>query len=798
MNEVHPIDQLPFYVAGTLTEDERDRVERHLAKCVQCSASVDEWRRLREVVRLKAARRVRHLPRFQNSSSYSPDKNGAKMTTYTPSRPNITFAATLALFMLLISLLVVRWMPTPYSPFYTTQVNFDTLEPITVDNANQLRQVGEVGKGFIYNAVWSPDSTTLALATATGVYLNDVQLNETPLGGYRRSVINLDYSADGEEMAVQLSDGIEIWDADTGEVLKRFDLRTIGILDFSPDGSLLVVVRCDEYHPNYVDVCERSTVGLIEVESGEFIRITEVFRTVAAAFSPDGERLAIHRYTRDEYNLLQVWVIEDLLNGQRQRLDLLRREDSFRGFIASQLQFSRDGILLGASFGNTLRIWDMESGKEQLPIIHTHYKERFEFIADGNTIRYIDNDNANYRLNVSSFDNEPISSSVLGTEVPHQHKRFRFSTNGDYLSGIGNSGRVEIWEASEQPQLLASTDRYSGHIDSNAVFSYDDTLIAFYNSGVEVWDYMDETRLVKVPWNQARGNSVSFASDDTLYYIQNDLDSDSYNFQLGIWQRGGEVVSETFPYDRPAALRKLFVTAEGDMVGLVERSVSDEFTLVRRNVGGTYSDAVILMPADGDNEIAEDGYYPEYAQLSDDGKVLAITRCVAPDSNAGCREGGIALFDAETGAELLEIQNNYGIASLLRPVLHFANERYLLAASGCVDENIIQRRGHSSVECLASQVTVWDVTDVVNGEAESAEVVFSKDMSVTGWGMVDISPDGKLIAATTPDVTIYSIESGEALMTLPREQWVESLTFNPDGTLLAVGTQGMVKLWGVE
>ncbi len=55
-------DQIPFYVAGTLTKADATRLERHFASCGECRRSLDEWQRIATAVRAEAASQLRGLP----------------------------------------------------------------------------------------------------------------------------------------------------------------------------------------------------------------------------------------------------------------------------------------------------------------------------------------------------------------------------------------------------------------------------------------------------------------------------------------------------------------------------------------------------------------------------------------------------------------------------------------------------------------------------------------------------------------------------------------------------------------
>ncbi|HYN87866.1 MAG TPA: zf-HC2 domain-containing protein, partial [Ardenticatenaceae bacterium] len=54
--------QLPFYVAGTLSDSARRAVESHLDGCQTCRVELREWRVVAAAVRAEAAARATALP----------------------------------------------------------------------------------------------------------------------------------------------------------------------------------------------------------------------------------------------------------------------------------------------------------------------------------------------------------------------------------------------------------------------------------------------------------------------------------------------------------------------------------------------------------------------------------------------------------------------------------------------------------------------------------------------------------------------------------------------------------------
>ena len=94
----------------------------------------------------------------------------------------------------------------------------------------------------------------------------------------------------------------------------------------------------------------------------------------------------------------------------------------------------------------------------------------------------------------------------------------------------------------------------------------------------------------------------------------------------------------------------------------------------------------------------------------------------------------------------------------------------------------------------SSRVFVWDI--------ETGERVETLAGHTDGVRSVSFSPDGSLLAAGTGDGTIFvwDVEAGEIVETLVgHTDWVESVAFAPDGSLLAsASSDRTVKLWDLS
>jgi WD40 repeat protein len=189
--------------------------------------------------------------------------------------------------------------------------------------------------------------------------------------------------------------------------------------------------------------------------------------------------------------------------------------------------------------------------------------------------------------------------------------------------------------------------------------------------------------------------------------------------------------------------------------------------------------------------------------FSPDGKLLAV----------GIRNGTIQVLDTDSGQVFRTFSGHTG---LVNSVVFFPDGKKI--ASGSFDGIIIlwdvasgkeiQRfQGHSS--------SVWKVSNTPDGKALASastdgtvrvwnsatgqETLVLKDNQVLEWFDVDFSVDGKYLAAASQNtLAIWDVAGGRKLRAIDSLMTgIDTLSFSPDGKLLATGGDGAVRLWGM-
>jgi WD40 repeat protein/serine/threonine protein kinase len=259
------------------------------------------------------------------------------------------------------------------------------------------------------------------------------------LQGHTNAVNGLAYSRDGKYLATASSDkSIKVWDTTTHEnvlTLLPWGNNSLSDAAFSPDGKWLAASGWDRI----VQIWDAGQRGVA----------TSPVRTLrghtgpvsGVVFSPDGRLLASSSWDKS----VRVWDTENwksrhVLQGHTEIVDCVA--------------FSPDGKLLAsAGADRNVLLWDMDTGKQKQSLAgHTGRVRKVEFAPDGQRL-------------ASAADNTvrlwDLSSGkvVLTLDHPDQVRAVAFSRDGKQLASGGNSGVLTGWDTHTGVQLFA----WKGH-----------------------------------------------------------------------------------------------------------------------------------------------------------------------------------------------------------------------------------------------------------------------------------------------------------------------------------------------
>ncbi len=483
-------------------------------------------------------------------------------------------------------------------------------------------------------------------------------------------------------------------------------------------------------------------------------------------FSPDGELLV----TASEDNTIRFWDIE---TGRE--LAVLR---GHKGAV-TRTDFSPDGETLASSSGDkTVRLWRVSDGTELRVLKHGGWVRGVRFHPSGKLIA-----SASADSDVTMWDVETGAKLKSFHDYRLPGRDVAFSGDGNLVFNAGNFGLIGVWDL-ESGDMIVILRGHQNFLHDLALSPDGRTLASTdYNPSVPHRDVAAAGRVKsRTPGHKNKVWAVRFSPDGKL------LASTGFDNKVRLWDTESGALKRELVGHQDAILGARF-SPSGKILasGSFDRTVRlwDVETGKTLNVLG------------GHTQVITD------ADFSPDGKLLATT------SN----DHSVRIWDVETGAPLKVL---WGHPTGVNEVDFSPDGRKLVSVcdNACArlwdvrtGEQLAVYKGHDAPVYSArfnhdgtsfvtagvdGRVQVWDVE---SGEGRVVDRCHKRGLHA------DFNPVGDRVAATCNDGTafIVGLDGGEKIVLHGHDGRVSDVTFHPEGRWIATSSEDRsVRLWEVE
>ncbi|MCH8047275.1 MAG: PD40 domain-containing protein [Planctomycetes bacterium] len=622
----------------------------------------------------------------------------------------------------------------------------------------------------IHAVAWSPDGKLLATAGYDRVaHIWDVasgeSLHSLPHSG---QIWTVAFSPDGRSLATGThSSQTTVWDVSTGAKLQSFQGHAgrVGSVAWHPDGKRLASasydgtvkiwkIRAQDASPGFGDDTQRvawspddrllacetdgdETVVRDATTGNELLRLAGT----KPAWSPDGKCLS----TIDK-GRLRVWNVDGSAATLQKNLDSITPHS---GAVES-IVFLPDGSrLVSASSDNTIKVWDIASGKCLSTLAeHTDKIESIAVSPDGQMLASASGDNT---IRLWDVDTGKVRHVLTGHS--DETRGVAFSSDGKTLASVSFDGKVKLWDTSEGTLLHT----LEGHTEKLRA-------VAFSPTGDLVASAGDD-HTIRL-WNTDSGEFVAEFSNHTAEIRGLAFSPDGRLLASAAGKKGSENIDWT---------ARVWDVATRQQVHML--------------TGHTGAVRTVAFSPDGESlVVAGPGIHRWRLESREQTELSAIRKPVvsavwSPEGGRLAIESGqsVTIRDSVSGKELLSLSIQIDARS--------DQDAMAWDPSG---KRIAIGSGYTLAICDAS---TGKVLHALAGHLPSLQFGFS----LYGIGALAWSPDGGRLASVGYDqsVRVWDASSGSEVLTLEGHSTkIARVAWSEDGRRIAsISVDGMLIIW---
>ena len=680
--------------------------------------------------------------------------------------------------------------------------------PITRDNLSQLALITPDAppvRGFLYDAVWSPDGKTIAVASAGGAWLYDtLQTTSAPrVIPSDKMVWSVAYSPDGAYFAYLETEGygtsfyITLRSISHDTVIARLPAFGDTGLIFTPDSSRLIY-GTEEQNVAVWDIATQKISLLIPGGRGPL------------ALDPGGKWLLVNGFEGSGDNVTNYVTLWNLNEAKAVRHFQLPSKTKWSNQWFRTATFSPDDkqFVVGYS-GGSIYAGDTETGTSLYDFLRGAWGMMPHHIAyspDGTLIAVARSDGFGEQYQVSLWDAATQTELTILADIVGMTSggsALDFSPDGKHLLFDDGAGGLHIWDVAARRDLGIVGGDSQGAVHASEIthlsFSPDGKTLALVDGiyNLQLWDVASGQQRASLPYTNWAKN-IAFSPDGSRL-------AGGGRPTIKVWDvhTGQEIAS-----------------MQGD--GIATAYSPDG----RWIASGGWDSKVIIWDAQtftAQHTLTHSGDVWDVA-FSPDGKLLASAGGDFMGSNRP-QKNEVILWNVETGAQQAVLQGHQvGITGVVfspdgRRLISFSGKSDRMGGESVIwlwdvatGQAVAKLSGHTDVvidvafspdgRLIASAnrdgtIRIWD--GLTGAEKLSIAAAGNGD-SMNQLSSIAFNLDGTLLVSTDfgGGIAFWNPETGEKVHEL-RGNAPTSLAFSRDGTMLAVGQfDGAVHIWGIS
>jgi WD40 repeat protein len=447
-------------------------------------------------------------------------------------------------------------------------------QAITRDNVDRLEELALLGRGGIYDKVWSPDGARLAVTGPVGVWLYDSadwKALPTRLGDMTYATSSAVFNAAGTQLVTATASGWRVWDVVQNRIVREVAQprdASIYAMALSPDERLLATALVGATHYDswaYLQLWDFRTG--VELAYWRFEDLFPSFTDLT--FSPDGRRVLVATASGPIYS----YAVEDML-AQRGGWWVVKHHVPTDGpFVpfSQRIGYAPDGqgYALYQTYTQDSRYrYELRTFPQGDLRVHRTNENYYDVTTlDFNlSSRLLAASGMIGEIELYDIDSGALIATLAGHDATTS---LIFDPTGRWLVSYGDGHLLKVWEvATGAEQVISDLHTQFGY---RVAFHPNNTLLAFgteiLGGEVQLWDVETQTLIERIPGHGDWTESIAFHPDGTRMATSAGRSCCPRLWDLTL---GREVASfNGHPLDKFENIKQVFFTDDGATLAAV-------------------------------------------------------------------------------------------------------------------------------------------------------------------------------------------------------------------------------------